>query len=451
MKFKKIILLVSLVALSSCVNNSENTIDEPKSELEQAILNLRNGFHMEGVKEQICLSLDKTELFRNQYSYDYSFENSNENIGVYQKYTYPYNGKYESSEISVVKDKEGYISQKYINYKNEVDYYRVINDEGYYSSYDDYFLNPFFLIEEDDLTEVKSEGSKKIYSLFKDKIDLFDYYLTGNSQPLKSLEFTFYDGVLKNIKTISSLFTGTTKDTETGYYYPCTWTYENNLTINNVGDVKLDSPKVSEENNNIGVIEALNKVGENFTLETSMYLKADGSLLNKKTSYFDGESYYIEMDKEDKTKNYLYHVDPFNNDGLLYEYKYDESSKLWVKSSNTSSSSYNIEPQDKSMFIPHLKEVSPYLFGYNKDAGGYYNCNNEYAVAFMGEGFFSDAENLSYFSLGYGINAKIKSITTGIEVSVDFYFPYSSSQYIEVTYVARYLDLGTTKLPEFDL
>ena len=125
MKFKKIILLVSLVALSSCVNNSENTIDEPKSELEQAILNLRNGFHMEGVKEQICLSLDKTEIFRNQYSYDYSFENSNENIGVYQKYTYPYNGKYESSEISVVKDKEGYISQKYINYKNEVGWLEI--------------------------------------------------------------------------------------------------------------------------------------------------------------------------------------------------------------------------------------------------------------------------------------------------------------------------------------
>ena len=451
MKYKKLFLLVSVLALTGC--NNVSVPDKEKTEisdLQKAIINLRSGFHMSGIKEQICLSSENEELFRNKFKYDYSFENSNEEIATNQKYTFTYAGKEQDIEISVVRDPDGFAAQRYVNYKNEIGFYRI-SDNGYYSYYDDYFMNPFLLIEETDLTKTKEENGEVIYSLFKDKLDLFDYYLTGNSFPLQSVELTFKDNVLTSAKTVSSKFTGSTKDTSTGFYIPCSWTYVANLSFENIGKTVIEGPKKSEEPKIEKLDKLFSSVKDNFTLEATMSLKGESAPLNSKTSYFDGSSYYIEMDKEDKTKDYLYHEDPFKKDGLLYEYKFNSDSKLWEKSSNSSYSSYNIDPHDKSIFVPHLKDMSSSLFFKQADEDGYFWCNNDYAQAFIGEGFFSDGELLSYFSEGYVTEAKLKEDNGDIIVSLDFYFPYDSSTILEMTYTAKYSHIGTTKIPDVDL
>jgi len=444
----------------SCSSSSSDTQSSQTGELSeterlsQFITKARTGFKFMGKKNQNCKDLSGNDLFTNTYSYNYSFENDESGTKTKQRYVYKYNGENQSTTIQVVRSPDGYVAQEYVNYKNEISYYKITDDDGYYSFYDEYFSNPFLIVDVDDFTFLAKEGGACSYSLEDDKLNSFDYFLTGNSEPLTNLTLTVKEDGTGSITSQSVGFSGRTKDEE-GNYIRCSWTFESSFTLSELGSVVLEGATVSEAKDNSDLASILENVNDNFTLTCSLVSPETGEEVGtKKISYFDGESYYIKSSSDDNTmvNDYLYHKDPFNSeDDSLYEYRYDEASKLWHKSGTSESTSYNVSPQKKDVFVPHLKEMSKDIFNEKTNQDGYYVVNNEDAKPFAGEGFFSDAEVLPYFSLGYGSKAKIKKEGNDVIALVDFYYPYDSSTVLNVQYKAVYSNIGSTAIPDVDL
>ena len=460
-KRNSLIVLFAIVALDSCSGTPSSSAQESQSgnlseteRLSQFISKARIGFKFMGKKNQNCKDLSGNDLFTNTYSYNYSFENGESGVRTKQRLVYKYNGENQSASIQVSRSPDGYVAQEYVNYKNEIAYYKISDDDGYYSFYDEYFTNPFLVVDSEDFTFLAQEEDTYSYSLANDKLDTFDYFLTGNNEPLSELVITVKEDGTGSIRSKSVSFTGRTKDEE-GNYIRCSWTFESNFTLSNLGAVTIEGATTSEAKENSELFAILNSVDDNFTLTCSLVSPETGEEVGtKKISYFDGESYYIKSSSDDNTmvNDYLYHKDPFNGeDDSLYEYRYDEASKLWHKSDTSESTNYNVTPQKKDVFVPHLKEMSKDIFNETANQEGYYAVDNEDAKAFAGEGFFSDAEVLPYFSLGYGSKAKIKKEGNDVVALVDFYYPYDSSTLLSVQYKAVYSSIGTTSIPEVDL
>ena len=449
-----LLLPLGLSALASC--SSSTTYADGSGEKEEAalkgfLLKARESFSMKGDKVQNVTDLSGNPLFKNTYDYDYLFVGGNRGK-VYQTYGYYSGGQKQTSTMSFARSEDGYIAREYINYKNEIGYSKVADTDGYYAFYDQYFTNPFEIVDVDDFSSSSSEG-KTTYSLVKSKINMFDYFLTGNSEPLSSLALVS-DGSSWYVNTVSSTFIGRTKQ-ENSEYARCTWTYQGNYVLSKIGETVIEGPSASKKKENVALQSAFSSINDNFTLTCVLALSSDLSTpLQTKVSYFDGSSYYIDLDstKDDKASDYLYHVDPFSpEDSRLYEYRYNDASKLWVKSSNDSESSYNVDPMGKELFAPHLKEMSVDLFAEGMDKDDYFVVTNDYALAYIGEGFFSDGELLPYFSYGYGIDGKVKlNDDGGLTAVLSFYMPISNS-YIPVTYTITYSNIGSTSIPEVDL
>lgn len=449
-----LLLPLGLSALASCSSSTayaSGSGDTEEATLKEFLTKARESFSMKGDKIQNVTDLSGNALFTNTYDYDYLFLGG-EKGKVYQTYGYYSGGQRQTSTMSFARSEDGYIAREYINYKNEIGYSKVADSDGYYAFYDQYFTNPFEVVDANDFSFSSLEG-KTTYSLAKGKINIFDYFLTGNSEPLSSLDLV-YDGSSWSINTLSTTFTGRTKK-ENDEYARCTWTYQGSFVLSKIGETVIDGPSVSKKKENVALQKAFSSINDNFTLTCVLALSSDLSTpLQTKVSYFDGASYYIDLDstKDDKASDYLYHVDPFSpEDPHLYEYRYNDTSKLWVKSSNDSESSYNVDPMGKELFTPHVKDMSVDLFTEGMDKEDYFAVTNEYALAYIGEGFFSDGELLPYFSYGYGIDAKVKiNDDGGLTAVLSFYMPVSNS-YIPVTYTITYSDIGSTSIPEVDL
>lgn len=457
-KIKRFPLLMTLpILMASCAEPLQGEAKKIEAllvednTLNESINNLRKGFSFTGSRIQKVTDLEGKDLFQNTYSYDYAFENDENGIKTTQTYTYPYGGKSYTSSVTAVRDENGYAANEYINYKNEIDTYPILDSDSSYAYYDEYFINPFLIVGADDF---KLGSESKTYSLNKDKLDIFNYYFCGNSVPLTKLTITLSD----DSKTISLheesvSFTGRTKDDETGYYKRCKWIYVGDFEIKEIATTKIASPEPSDEKEDAELSALFNSVGDNFTLSKVLYnVETMQEVGDTSVSYFDGNAYYVKSNSTDDSKvnDYLYAKDPFLESDDLYEYRYDSSSKLWLKSSNDSSSSFNITPQKKDVFIPHLKDVNVSLFTSGEDSKGYHFCKNDSAKAFMGMGFLSDAETLSYFSSGYGTDAKIKKDGDNIICLISFYYS-DGTYYYEVGYKLTYSNIGSTILPEYDL
>lgn len=451
------IAAVVLMTLSSCgkegASSSQGVSSDANERLSHFIDEAKKGFELIGNKKQWCKDLSGNDLFTNAYTYDFTFENDEHGTRTSQVFSYKYKGETQTSSIDVVRSPDGYVAQEYIDYRNEVAYYKVPDDDGYYSFYDEYFSNPFNTVSSDDFS-LLSEDDGYSYSLTKGKLDSFDYFLTGNSEPLSSLSLTIKDDGSAIIESQSVGFTGRTLDNDNNYIR-CTWDYHSSFEIYDLGVAHVDGATPSDNKDNVELSSLLSSVNDNFTLTCSILSPTTGEEVgSKKISYFDGESYYIQTDSSDTTmvNDYLYHKDPFSDDDeTLYEYRYDEASKLWHKSDLSSSNSYNILPQSKGMFVPNLSKMSQDIFADATDDDGYYFVNNADAVPFAGAGFFSEAETLPYFTLGYGYTAKIKKEEENIIALVDFLYPYDSSTVLSVRYKAVYSNIGSTVVPEVDL
>ncbi len=456
-KSRMIIAIAVMMTLSSCGENdassSQGISSDANERLSHFINEAKKGFELIGNKKQQCKDLSGNDLFTNLYSYDFTFENDEHGTRTSQVFSYKYKGETQTSSIDVVRSPDGYVAQEYIDYRNELSYYKVPDDDGYYSFYDEYFSNPFNIVSSDDFSFLSGDDGFS-YSLSKEKLDSFDYFLTGNSESLLSLSLTIKDDGSAIIESHSVGFSGRTLDSDNNYIR-CTWDYHSSFEIDDLGTAHIDGATSSENKENAELASLLSAVSDNFTLTCSILSPTTGEEVGtKKISYFDGESYYIQADSSDTSmaNDYLYHKDPFNDDDeSLYEYRYDETSKLWHKSDSSSSSSYNISPQGKEMFVPNISKMSKDIFADTTDDDGYYFVNNADAVPFAGMGFFSEAETLPYFTLGYGYTAKIKKEGESIVALVDFLYPYDSSTVLSVRYKAVYSNIGSTTIPEVDL
>lgn len=449
-KLKTLTLCLPALALASCAGipvDAEN--QEGERELSSFLEAARKGFAMKGDKIQKVVDLSGNPLFENTYSYDYQFD-SGDHPKIYESYSYPSGGQQVTETMSLCRSDDGYVAREYINYKNEVAYAKVPGDDGYYAFYDEYFTNPFAILDVADFSFASSEGAT-VYSLANSKLNAFDYFLTGNLQPLASIDLV-HSGESWNIQMTSVVFTGRTQK-ENKEYQRCRWTFVSDLALSSLGDVHLKGATPNKKRENVLLRQALDAIKDNFTLTCVLSLASDPSTpIQTKVSYFDGESYYIDLEasKDDATQDYLYHKDPFSDSDLLYEYRYDSSSRLWIQSPKDEESSYNVNPQPKSLFTPHLDEVSIDLFAEGMDKDDWFEMDNQPAAPYLGEGFFSAGEMLPYYSYGYGAGGKIKALDDGIKVSLPFYMPVSSS-YALVNYDLTYSHIGSTVLPEVDL
>lgn len=455
---KKLFLLLSAFSLCGCATSGGASLstetNKDGTSLDAFIKKARSGFKFNGEKKQNCFDLKDNFLFTNTFSYDYSFENSEKAIRTSQNYTYKYKGEDQTLSVDVVRSPDGYVAYDFVNYKNEIDYFKVPDSDGYYSFYDQFFMNPFLIVDSSDFIRVSTTEEGTTYSLKEQKIDSFDYFLSGNSEPLTELNLFISKEGIGEIYSKSTTFVGRTKD-DAGNYIRCSWSFESSFTLSSLGEVTLEGVVTSAKKENKELEEIFSSVNDNFTLTCSLLSPSTGEEIGgKKVSYFDGESYYVKADITDTslTNDFLYHVDPFNNkDKRLFEYRYDKDSKLWHKADTSSETSYNISPQTKDIFVPHLKEMSVDIFSTAKDEEGYFNVRSADALSFSALGFFSDGELLSYFALGYVTGAKLKKEGENVIALIDFYVPYDSTSVLSATYKAVYSDIGKTSIPEVDL
>lgn len=449
---KKLILVVScLTCLCSCNGTSK---EETKNPLSEVISLLREGFRLEGsIVTSVTNSNDNSHMFDNTYNYEYEFDNSSR-AKVHQAINYMYNGEEQNYEISVCRDDDGYIAYETINYKNELTTYPMVDSSGYYQDYDKLFTNPFLLVFESDFLE--SEEENGVYLLSEDKISLVNYYLCGSDSPLIELKLSFEeDYSLVKIETTSVTFKGKSYDSTDKKYYPSTWVDKGNFELYDLGSTFIETPSVSETIENKELSDIFGKVKDNYTYTNTISILAenpeDNVVSSNTTAYFDGSGYYVHDNTASDTSSDVYYgKDLFTSDDLFYKYCYDSTSKLWVKESTDSSTSFNVTPQDKSYFIPRISEMSVSIFDESKDGDGYYVVNNEDALATIGRGFIAEINDLYYFELGYCYAAKIREYEDNIEFIVDFYFVYSSYIY-GIEYKGVYSSIGETTLPDLDI
>ena len=459
---KKILMFSFLVVslLSSCAgggglknsqNNSplaaNNTEDNSAdTTIKDFLSKARKGFVFKTTSNQRVF--DKTtnkELFVNQTNYEYTFDDSN-GSRVSQKVSVV-GGSTGPVELNVVRDENGYVAREYINYKNEVDLSRLVDENYYYVRYDESFINPFLLLEESDF--VPSETESSVYLLSDSKINIFEYFLESRGLPMEEIKFVFEGNELKQMvsKTISR--EGKALNSETKTYSEAYWYYEDVATLTELGTAKIESIKPSEASDAKNEVEEiLGKVNDNFTLRMSII--ADGEVVDETTdkiSYFDGTNYYIDYEVGDESKDQDSY---YQLDGDKYTlYSYNSEYDVFMEALNTSSTSFNIDPKDKSYFVPHLSEISGDLF---RKRGENYIVNNQNAAPFIGSGFLSDLENIPYFTLGYGHDASFTYDETSetITVTLPFYVAISG-YYFDMGYKLTYSNIGTTKLPEVAL
>ena len=262
---KKLLLIPTFFLITAC---GQTTVEKEEVSHEQELINIGSkGFAFKGKREQKVIDLEGNDLFTNTEEMDYSFENSDEHVRTNQTFKYWSNGKQYSSTINFAKSPDGFVSQEYTNYKNEISYYKVANTDGYYLYYDELFSNPFLILNEEDLilVEAESNDDNKVYLVNESKDDLFDYYLTGGSRPLLNSKLYFEGNVLKQVKEESIVYTGKTKDTETGKYIPVTWQYFTTIDVTDFGNKTIEAPEVSDKETNAELRTILDKVNDNLT------------------------------------------------------------------------------------------------------------------------------------------------------------------------------------------
>ena len=420
---------------------SSSTIEE-KTPLGKAIDKARNGFASETTRYQRVFDRESLEpVFENRYDLSYAFQNVD---GI--KTRQAFDSGDEEISMAIARDEEGYACEEYIDYRNEVALSPLLDSEGYYVRYDYHYGNPFLYLTEKDFSEVE----ESVFEVNEDKIDYVSYLLFGNTTPLVEMRVTLDGELFATLETTSIDADSFTKDlpdkTQADEYYPVVYRYETLTTFSEMGSYRLESPQqspVSTQGDAVG--DFLRTIGENYTLESTLSFLDDSSIASTMKTYFDGETCYVDYDAsiDDLSQDSLFAPDVFGEEGLLYEYNYVGGS--WALVGNTSSTSYNIDPQGKDYFIPHAKDISDDLFVQGEEEG-HYRIDNSMALSHIGNGFLSDFQALPYYEFGYIEDVDIALENDAIAIAITFLYPTSYGAY-EMVYEYTYSDIGTTIVP----
>lgn len=436
-------LLFSVSFLFNCSGNGNSQLNEIDNFLNEG----KKAFIAEtSCKQHVLKKSTQEEMYVNEYRYDYTFSNI-DRVKTVQSISYMQNGQENTQTIKVARSDDGYCANEYVNYKNEVDYSPIVDSDGNYSLYDKYYSNPFLYIESSDFTLIKDEDDKHVYSFNKDKYSLLNYFMVGSNVILKDVTFTFVNNSINRVDSVSTTSTVTAYDYDLKQYVKGDVYYTQYTRISSTGEDTIDNIKISENNQYHDEISTvLNKVNDNFTMDFTLSYNTT-TILAQKTSYFDGTAYYYDSDStsEDLTQDYLFKKDVFAQNDNLYQYSYNSDSSSWIETSVDSTSSYNVSPRGKEYFIPHLNEVNPNLF---TKEDGTFKIDNDYAIAFVGNGFLSDCEASSFFSLGYGLGCTFTYSETDneLDINIPFYY-YTSSTYLQLNANIHYRNIGKTTLP----
>ena len=454
MKFKPFLLLpLTALALIGCndpsasssVPGSSSDIgsseDDPRTPITKAIDEARLSVNITTENFQRVFNSKTDEpVFDNEYTYIYGFD-AHDQVKTAQSYT---TESGLSLTQSYVRDDSGYAAVEYVNAKNELSLAPVYDADGYRFGYDHYYSNPFLYLAEADLTQV--EGGYEVNAEIRDYLSFLFF---GNTHPVESM-ILYFDGTDFTGGHIQTYpVDGFTMDlpdgTQADEYYQIYYYFEATMTFEGAGSYRVESPELSPEGTyGAPVVDLLNKVGDNYTLSSNVYLAGtpkDPNLTS--TTYFDGSTCYVDYELGDPTfaNDVIYAPDPYEGDGLLYEYAYDGES--WGKAPADSSSAYNVDPKGVEYFSLAQNTVSPSIIG--PGATGL-TVINESALRYCGNAFLPGVCSNPYYDIGYILGIDISFTSDSLTLLVDFVVP-SNIGYYELMYEYVYTDIGTTVVP----
>lgn len=415
-----------------------------RTPLEKAILAAQAGFEAKTTQVQSVYD-KKTDafVFKNEYGYDYRFENADGATKTDQSYT---DGTGETYSRRLVRDSSGYAATEYVDYRNEIASARLTDSEGYFVDYDYHYGNPFLLLEAADLEKTGEDT----YALVPTKADYFAYLLFGQTTPIEEMTFTLEGDVFTAVTSKSVDIDSYTRDLPDGTmsdeYYRVYYNYTTTTALTDMGTCVIDSPKLSEEDDEgKALTDFFRTIGDNYTLTSNVFMKdgtKDDSLAS--VTYFDKDRCYLDYEVGDTSlyQDTYYAYDEFRDDGLLYEYAYDGAG--WVLNPASSQTAYNVDPQPASFFVPHAADIATSLI--KNDGEGAYSIGNDAALPYIGNAFLPDFSAVVLFDYGYITDVRIALDAESVTIDIDFLYSYYGSYY-EMVYEYTYSDIGTTVLP----
>lgn len=405
-----------------------------------------NSYRMKAKETETVKNAKGDVLESNVYQYDF-LNDSSSTGGVHQVSI----ADGQSTVVDYVRGTRGYVAEEGLSYANEVFQTEALIDSSK-AVYDQEFANPFLFLVEGDLT---AEGENH-FLLNPKKSQLFAKYLLGGQYAVDKIEFVYEGEALTQILVASSAYSMTYQDANSKLYIPATLTYLADCRFQNLGASRyahLEKAKSKDAEKEAILKNAFEAMGNNFTAVVNCHYQ-DEEPNSKYDSYwyFTGDAVYHQSHIDDESQRYdLYYHKAEGSGDKLYLYDYDEKRGEWIYNSPIYSSSYNVDPQDYSYFLPKFASMAPELFTYDEDKGAYI-CQIDAAVKYLGNDFLGGGYKTSYFTQGKGNQAEVylnKSGTKVDKVVVGYKDVDSQGYDVSRSYTLSFLNVGNTKLPSF--
>ncbi len=405
-----------------------------------------NSYRMKARESETVKNAEGNVLESNVYQYDI-LNDASSTGGIHQISIA--NGS--STVVDYVRGERGYVAEEGLSYANEIFQTEALIDSSK-AIYDQEFANPFLFLVEGDLTA----SGENHFLLSQKKSQLFAKYLLGAQYAVEKIEFVYEGEALTQILVDSSAYSMTYQDANSKLYIPATLTYRADCRFQNLGSSRyahLEKAKSKDAEKEAILQKAFQAMGDNFTAAVNCHYQDEEPNSEYDTYwYFTGDAVYHQSHIDDQTQRYdLYYHKGEGSGDKLYLYDYDETAGEWIYNSPIYGSSYNVDPQDYSYFLPKFASMAPELFTYDEDKGAYV-CQIEAAVRYLGNDFLGGGYKTSYFTQGKGNQAEVylsKSKTKVDKVVVGYKDVDSQGYDVSRSYTLSFLNVGNTKLPSF--
>ncbi len=448
-----VISCLGLLSLAACgsLNDEYNVPDFVYQEIALA----SSSYKMRAQENEKISKANGETMVENVYQYDVTNVHG-DNPAIKKTISQTTSSGFSSSSFSYIKGERGYVAEEILNYKNEVEEMEALDEDGSKVIYDHEFANPFSFLKKGDLISV--EGKDGHYRISDNKKQLFARYLFVPGYQIETAELLFSGEKLEKVHLESPCFEITYQDAYTSNYVPSFLQYSVDCHLSELGEANYPhlEPEKSKDKEKEEILgNALKKMGTNYTMIINTHYKDEEPNADYDTYwYFNGEdAVYHQQHLSDTSKQFdlYYKKDASKSSDLLYLYDYDETAGEWVYYTPFAASSYNVNPQDYSYFLPKFLEVAPELFVYD-ETNDKYVCENASALPYLGNAFLGGGYKASYFTLGMGDQAEIylnKDKTQVAKVVVGYNEVDSDGYDVSRSYTMTFLDVGTTKIPSF--
>ena len=450
-KFKfSLLAVLSLTLITSC----NEKIETPKNDFIKAFLkDAQVSFTLKAQEQESVYKKDDSLMFTNKYNYDINMVTSGATPAIKESLRVESINGNSTSSFKYVKDKDGFVAKEALDYKNEIFYNQVRDDNSAKINYDQQYSNPFLLLNVNDF-----ELKDGVYSLNKRKTQLFSYKLLGLSYEISDVLFNFEGEALSNITIKATDSNIQYQDAYTGDYIPAILRYTTTVYLSDLGKTSYDHLEVAKsrdkerEDTLTKALEPL-KAGNYTMIINEHYQGEKGDSKYDSYWFYDGSNAVYHQQHvgfPDRNYDLYYKKDESRSKDLLYYFDFNKDTGKWEYNEPVYSQSYNNDPKPYSYFISKAGDTSPYLFSYD-EATSTYVCDNEYAIGFLGNAMLPGSYPIRDFTNGAGNLAKIKLTSDNKidTITVGYYYVDDQGYDLSREYVIRFVNVGTTVIPDW--